>query len=49
MSKVLDVGKDSISKTRSSTVHKMDSVKKGMFNQYRTTLNESKNNQDQDF
>lgn len=37
-----DVGKTLIGKSRSSTVHKVETVKKGMFNQYRTALNESK-------
>lgn len=42
VSRGLDVGKASVGKTRGSTVPKMDSVKKGMFNQYRAALNESK-------
>ena len=37
-----DVGKASIGKTRSSTVHTVDGVKKSMFNQYRAALSESK-------
>jgi hypothetical protein len=37
-----NVGKATIGKTRSRTVHKVDSVKKSMLNQYRAALNESR-------
>ena len=37
-----NVGKASIGKTRSSTVHTVGNVKRSMFNQYRAALNESK-------